>query len=289
MRGRHVYFSLTKGTLVATVHEAWIDGIMRVDVTSIVGFLALIATVSPNYSLAEIVQKSTPQKASLAGLITRDLNSVKFPRNSWDARSKSFVLLAEFFQNDWHSQLTLNTPPREKAEIEREIGYLHSLKRLREERRAEIAEEDDDMFHGYFSSLMMNERTYPRTFELMNFAQLLGGTLVLYFKAQFERPRPSQLAPDLRPILAVPGNASYPGGHAAQSHLISFVLAELRPDAKHILLELARRISHNREVAGLHYPSDTIAGESLAKQANELAKSGEQFRQLMINAKAEWQ
>jgi hypothetical protein len=70
------------------------------------------------------------------------------------------------------------------------------------------------------------------------------------------------------PPIEVPGHASYPSGHSTQAHLVALLLAEVLPgqllDRNGPLQELADRIARNREVLGLHYPSDSRAGEKLA-------------------------
>ena len=81
---------------------------------------------------------------------------------------------------------------------------------------------------------------------------------------------------------------AYPSGHGFQSRLAALVLSELRPDARGPLLAMAQRIGFNREVAGVHYPSDTRAGQSLAEQVFEIARQGKHFQELVAEAKAEW-
>ena len=62
--------------------------------------------------------------------------------------------------------------------------------------------------------------------------------------------------------------AAFPSGHATESHLIARLLGIVLPDkhpARPLLLPLAHRIAINREVMGLHYRSDSEAGELLAE------------------------
>jgi membrane-associated phospholipid phosphatase len=81
------------------------------------------------------------------------------------------------------------------------------------------------------------------------------------------------------PPVPVPGHSSYPSGHATQARLIAlcmtYVLGLVRPalpagDIAAItetLAALARRVARNREIAGLHFPSDSQAGQKLAEAA----------------------
>ncbi len=119
----------------------------------------------------------------------------------------------------------------------------------------------------------------------------------MYFKRLYQRPRPSQLRPRLMPLTEVPAHASFPGGHATEAHLIALVLGELLPDdhgAQALLEALVHRIAVNREVLGVHYRSDSHAGEILTGCILELAKSdaggppGSVLREARDAATEEW-
>jgi len=145
-------------------------------------------------------------------------------------------------------------------------------------------------FLQYYSGLLMFSRSSHRyTFLLANFAVEAGTFFAMHFKHRRygglgPRPRPSQLCPWLLPPIAVPGHASYPSGHATQSMLLSLLLSNVMPDAvrlstinpvtgafgQSLLLKLAERIGRNREVLGLHYPTDSAAGRMLATQVYQL-------------------
>ena len=104
----------------------------------------------------------------------------------------------------------------------------------------------------------------------------------MHYKRKNHRPRPSQLSPALMPPIAVPGHASFPSGHATEGYLLAGLLARVLPPAvttalpvtagsgnpnpASLLERLAERIARNREVLGLHYPSDTLTGQFLAQQ-----------------------
>jgi membrane-associated phospholipid phosphatase len=100
-------------------------------------------------------------------------------------------------------------------------------------------------------------------------ASLIATFMAMHYKHVHWRQRPSQLAPALMPPVEVPGHPSYPSGHATQAHLMAecaiLVLpAAMLPLFADNLRALARRIARNREIAGLHYASDSAAGAALA-------------------------
>ena len=98
------------------------------------------------------------------------------------------------------------------------------------------------------------------------------------------RPRASQICPWIMTPIPVPGHASYPSGHATQSALLSLMLSQVMPaevanpttygkdGTKRLSLldKLAERIARNREVLGMHYPTDSHAGRLLAGQVYAL-------------------
>jgi hypothetical protein len=66
-----------------------------------------------------------------------------------------------------------------------------------------------------------------------------------------------------------PAHPAYPSAHATQSHLIGALLCMVDSSVRSRFADeldwLAKRIAMNRERAGVHYESDSIAGEALAK------------------------
>lgn len=114
----------------------------------------------------------------------------------------------------------------------------------------------------------------PRLAEMVRMALNDGENLTLKIKAEFERTRPHVVLPEIEPVVEVPWHSSYPSGHATQAVLAARILSCANPLAKHALNELAIQVGKNREVAGVHYPSDTKAGFLLGMQIfEELVKN----------------
>lgn len=249
--------------------------------------MALQPQLDPK-TVRDLAYAGLPATVVGAGAPPRSPSSVIFPRRYWDSDKRSYLLLIEFFtrSNDWQKIRVEDPPPRD--ETLREIEALRALIPQREERREEILAQAESVYAYYFARLMMTEKSHPRTFELMNAAIVVGRALIMYEKQRFNRPRPSQLAADLEPMIVVPGHPSYPAGHPFQSRLMSLALAELRPDARVSLLALAERIGENREVAGVHYRSDSVAGHRLAEATFPILRQGPLFDELVREARAEW-
>jgi PAP2 superfamily len=161
--------------------------------------------------------------------------------------------------------------------------------------------------------------THPCTFYATQGALRIAEFCAMYQKNIYQRPRPSQLSPNLMPPIVVPGHASFPSAHASESYTLSLTLAEIfrRADVLANLLlfpsvpapvplanppppppppagspdpltRLAQRISRNREVLGLHYPSDSAAGLDLAQQIFTIMLNCPTIIGLMNAAATEW-
>lgn len=113
-----------------------------------------------------------------------------------------------------------------------------------------------------------------------------AGTVVLNQKALFNRPRPYQLAPALNPPFCPP-HPAYPSAHATQLMALGWVVREaLRKTpyrrAGTMFADYAAAVGRRREVAGVHYASDTVAGHALAKRIVDRYLESEEFRRLYI-------
>ena len=94
-----------------------------------------------------------------------------------------------------------------------------------------------------------------------NIAEKVDG-LVLYFKKKYGRSRPSQQGVTHYKTSIT---SSYPSGHTTEAFVIANILSKLHPEHKESFFKLAELISLSRVVLGLHYPSDSEAGKTLAE------------------------
>jgi hypothetical protein len=110
----------------------------------------------------------------------------------------------------------------------------------------------------------------------------------------------------LRPPIPVPGHSSFPSGHSTQAHLMARCVAYLlneagvpQPDRDALsadLFVLADRVARNREIAGLHYRSDSQGGAALAESLfNTMTNNGAHaagvvptFDDAIADAQDEW-
>jgi acid phosphatase (class A) len=198
-----------------------------------------------------------------------------FPKRYWDPDLFALTILPEFFGLPdpggggglaWRT-ITVPSDTFSQADMVTDIQKMLILAVTeRPEALGEIIQQDQNLQLSWLQLLMMDESTHPCTFLLMKLAARVGETLMMYYKRQHYRPRPSQVCPTLFPPVVVPGHGSYPAGHALIGQLTSLCLNEVVPNRDLALFELARRAAFNRVIAGLHYPSDCDAGVFIANQ-----------------------
>jgi hypothetical protein len=206
------------------------------------------------------------------------------------------VFLVEFLTNtDWKR---IDVPKPKADDSNETIAELAELKNKqhhedRAARHDEIVAESDD-YVGLFENLCyFDAHSHPVISDLVQIVDQIGWAVVQCFKAVHRRVRPSYLDPEIRPIIRVPTHFAYPSGHSTQAHLIENALFEVfsfRGDGfRRELNRVAARIAENREWAGVHFKSDTVAGYNLAKAICDLAKPNSNFEKLIRAAKEEAQ
>jgi PAP2 superfamily len=95
------------------------------------------------------------------------------------------------------------------------------------------------------------------------------------WKRRYMRARPVHLCPLITPLFPwghehYPGHPSYPSGHATKAFAWAHLMkAKLSPRHAHLgqsLVDAALGVAENREWAGVHFASDTRAGQDLGSQ-----------------------
>ncbi len=217
------------------------------------------------------------------------LNSLTFSNTQeWDPLFKQSALNT----ND-SPDISLPPPPKNtSAETLAEIALLKQYEELRTpEKLAEIEAEkilDGAYFGDKTFSELVASNTRPYTHRLFAGVTTYEMGIIFNEKDKFDRIRPSILDSSLTTAIDIPPHPAYPSGHATQSHLRALIFGELDPQNKASYKESAERISKNREIAGVHYPSDSKAGEILASQIFSQLMQNEAFVSLLEQAKTEW-
>jgi membrane-associated phospholipid phosphatase len=183
-----------------------------------------------------------------------------------------------------------------------EIALLVRMARdERAEALGEILSQDAEFITDFMSLLSITPGSHPKTFRLLHAASLIALLAAQYFKGVHpltrNRIRPSQIAPALMPPIPLPGHAAFPSGHATQAHLMANCIGHMLAGKPYLntisrnVQVLASRIARNREIAGLHYPSDSAGGKALAQSLmTTLAAlpTSSTFATLVGQAAGEW-
>ncbi|MFZ4411259.1 MAG: hypothetical protein ACOYOH_28225, partial [Paracraurococcus sp.] len=173
-----------------------------------------------------------------------------------------------------------------RATIERgldaEIDELFDLVDFRPPTLAEARVQAGNILRYFEGLLTFSAGSHRTTVRLATAAQRIAQFQAVYYKNVFKRARPSMVSPRLMPPLDPPGHPSYPSGHATEAWLIALVLEQVLPREVTVPLDrsgvafptgdrplrrLAARIARNREMIGVHYPSDSEVGRRLAENS----------------------
>jgi hypothetical protein len=165
------------------------------------------------------------------------------------------------------------------AEIE---DLLLAAETERADALGEILTQSDSFVGDFLGLLDATPGGHPNTCVLIKAAVEIGGFTAQHFKQLNDRPRPSYVCPALKPPIEVPGHGAYPSGHATQANLVALCLQEAfagTPQAAAVpaVRALARRIARNREIAGVHYRSDSEAGRELAHEVLRVFRGMPEF------------
>jgi hypothetical protein len=168
----------------------------------------------------------------------------------------------------------------------------------------EINSQADGLAAYFISFLGIDGERRPWTIELIRCGLAIGNIFYMNYKQHFGRVRPSTIAPGLVPPFGPPRHPSFPSGHSFLGHFIALLLLEIQQIRERFveptpgvppmggagavtpvgplvqptidlvlstsyqfpgpLLWLGDRLAKNRERAGVHYPSDSLASRWLA-------------------------
>ncbi|MDU8912428.1 phosphatase PAP2 family protein [Aestuariicoccus sp. MJ-SS9] len=170
---------------------------------------------------------------------------------------------------------TLATLEKPEAEFlaEHQLHFLRAAADLRGDRMAEIVTETTDLMSFFGMVGYLSEEATKWTLWVANAAWRLANNLEMPLKLGFDVPRPITMSYEVQPCIQTPGHGAWPSGHATESFALATVLTRLvypgafdpkaAITAQNELYRHAARIAMNRTVAGVHYPSDSMAGAVL--------------------------
>jgi acid phosphatase (class A) len=199
------------------------------------------------------------------------ITDAKYPVAAWRPDLFAILGVAEFAKLNWQDRITPTAPkPFTDASMTEDLLKLQTYDALRAERFAEILDQADRLNTYFAHALMLSPAAHPHTLRVLEMAYQIGLMIAIHFKDKWKRARPQQVCPAIMPIIPGPAHPSYPSGHSTQSHLIAGALSLVAPRVGPLMKKLAERIAKNREIAGVHFASDSAEGKKLAAQAMTL-------------------
>lgn len=184
----------------------------------------------------------------------------------------------------WQQNIILTPPPGHKDTLA-EVDEIIRLKPLRADYQQEILAQRHDMVFTFFAALDLSIEDNPKTEFLLKTTLREVALVTMHFKHHYSRARPWQYTDEIAPTIKPPGHPAYPSGHSTESHTLAIILSDIYPEKQSLLLAVADQISLNREIAGVHYKSDSVAGEILAPQIVKSLKSNTDYMKILTEAR----
>jgi len=197
------------------------------------------------------------------------------------------------YAEGWQKQIVLPKPPANSSiRTRRELDMLLQRQNDRTDQDTKDIEAELNLRGFTWGDIQfadcLNNDEYPATRELLLAANQDLYVVLFTLKHHFDRVRPAELEPRLQPCIDVPDHPAYPSGHSTLAHVFGYLFQELVPEQGEVIRRDAARIAQNREIAGVHYPSDSDAGRLLARQLVDLLLANPEFQKLLDAARAEW-
>ena len=211
-----------------------------------------------------------------------------YPADHWNPDYREYLTEpTRWLRDDWRQSLFVPDFPGLRTTA-REIEDMLRLMPSRAAAQAAIDEEIsfDGLHAGFFKALRGVD--YDRD-ALRRFLDIVfddATYAVFYFKDRFNRARPWHYYPALAPVIAPPGHPSYPSGHATQGFALAFALSEVFPELRIAFEQYAYQLARHREIGGVHYRSDSLAGELLAHQLVTQMRRHPEFQALKAAIRA---
>jgi len=215
----------------------------------------------------------------------------------WEPKYLAFTRKKPLYlPEDWKDRIMIPEPPRNSSvRTKAEIAYLTTLISERNDARGAIEAEVSNLnlkWGKYTYKNLTEGKKYPQTSKLILATYNELAIVCFVCKKKYNRVRPSilgeKIGVKLETVVKVPNHPAYPSGHSVGAYTLAYLLQELEPESTEQFRKDAARIAHNREIGGLHYPSDSEAGKVVARQIADFLLENEAYLKLLEAARSEW-
>jgi hypothetical protein len=191
----------------------------------------------------------------------------------------------EVLRADLDLDLPASPGPQETRDELDRLEMIHVPLRDGPARRLIAIEAEADalsLLRGY--GMIPARENAPELWSLLEITGAETTWFTLREKRENSRPRPTQVRPSLGTVIPVPAHPSYPSGHAAQIYALAEVLGRIVPECAPDYRRVAAGVAIRREIAGVHFPSDTRAGAHLAQRVTSALLETEAVAGLLADA-----
>jgi acid phosphatase (class A) len=188
--------------------------------------------------------------------------------------------------------LLLPPPPtNDSAQMKAELGELLTIQVTRtkemETRAFADATENVWRFADVVDDPRFTPENLPKTKAFFDRIIETEAAVVDPAKDVWKRPRPHLYSDLVKPVVPLSKSGSYPSGHSTVGTLMGIELANMLPEKRAAIMARAWEYAHNREVGGIHYPSDIEMGRISGTVIAEAISTHADFKQEFETAKAE--
>jgi acid phosphatase (class A) len=192
---------------------------------------------------------------------------------------------------DFDLKSLLGGPPADdSAEHRAEVDKLLSLQADRTPDEVARCKSEEDVTVFAFSTVLgkeFNAENLPLTAKLMEQANDDDRAVTGAGKKIWNRVRPSLADSRVKPCVALEHSGSFPSGHASRGMMWAELLAEIFPKDRSALIARGKQIGDDRVLAGMHYPSDVVAGQKVGAEVARKLLENPQFKEEFEKVKQE--
>lgn len=202
-----------------------------------------------------------------------------------DAQRSAYTTVADFTSTHGEKDAWLfrsvaieRTGYAPKPDVEaQELVYLHQIQAQRTPGGIATSKYFDSMYGDKLWLPLISELGPDQAKQatgLLRDALAFANDVSQTVKGTSNRSRPFVVDPTITPAVGIPGkNPSFPSGHASAAFAGAEILAAFLPNRRDEIFNIAEQSAFSRVYAGMHFPSDAIAGAKLGMMAGAFIDS----------------
>lgn len=180
--------------------------------------------------------------------------------------------------------------------LDYELGDLYLLQDSRTREEVKKANVDALELDIFIFRTVMGDRFNASNPALVATARLSqdlceeSTALATIQKKKFNRTRPYLVDKAIKPatdVMVLQDSPSYPSGHSLTGYLEGLALSDILPEKRDAILSRAEEFARERNLLGVHYPSDIFAGRLVAYALYAQISKSQSFRQELDAARVE--